>query len=150
MAEPLPVEPELFMLPAAAFLLLAALVAAPESSGEVPAGFFMAALLPECFMSLLVPIGFLLLAMPVAEPECSGEPLGLLALAWFMALPDPAMPFLSMPAALPEASGEPCTPEPVIAEPLAPMVPDEVVPLSMPIAPLGVMPAPEPEASAEP
>ena len=37
-----------------------------------------------------------------------------------------------------------------MAEPLAPMVPDEVVPLSMPMAPLGVMPAAEPEASGEP
>ena len=116
MAELPPIEPALFMLPAPAFLLLAALVAEPESSGEVPAGFFMPALFPE----------------------------------WFIPLREPAMPFLSMPAALPEASGEPCTPEPVMAEPLAPMVPDEVVPLSMPMAPLGVMPAPEPEASAEP
>ena len=107
MAEPLPVEPELFMLPAAAFLLLAALVAEPESSGEVPAGFFMAALLPEWFMFLLAPIDFLSLAMPVAEPESSGEPFGLLAFDVVMALPDPAAPFLSMPAAGPEASGEP-------------------------------------------
>ena len=107
MAELPPVEPELFMLPAAAFLLLAALVAEPESSGEVPAGFFMAALLPEWFMFLLVPIDFLSLAMPVAEPESSGEPFGLLAFDWVMALPDPAAPFLSMPAAGPEASGEP-------------------------------------------
>ncbi|MDH6182911.1 hypothetical protein [Polaromonas sp. CG_23.6] len=118
----------------------------------------LAPMAPEFFMPFFAPAAFLLVAMSVAEPESSGEPLGALAAflapEWFMPLFIPVAPFLPMPAACPEASPEPCTPEPVMAEPLAPMVPEEFmplfIPLSMPMAPLGGMPAAEPEASGEP